>query len=153
VSDDSKYRPNVGIVLVNASKQVFWGRRSDLGAWQFPQGGVGKDESIEDAMLRELYEEIGLLPQHVKILGITQDWLSYLLPEPMFKEGEWFIGQKQRWFLLELCGKDSDIKLDMHEPEFDDWKWVDYWYPVEHISPVKRPIYQKILTELEEYLG
>ena len=78
--DRDGYRPNVAIVLVNGRNQVFWGKRVKEHAWQFPQGGIKPGETPEQAMYRELQEETGLLPQHVKILGRTRDWLHYNVP-------------------------------------------------------------------------
>lgn len=65
--DREGYRPNVGIILINERNEVFWGKRVREHSWQFPQGGIKPGESPETAMYRELYEEVGLLPQHVKL--------------------------------------------------------------------------------------
>ena len=111
--DRDGYRPNVAIVLVNGRNQVFWGKRVKEHAWQFPQGGIKVGETPEQAMLRELQEETGLLPQHVRILGRTRDWLHYNVPTHWVKR-EWrgtYKGQKQIWFLLRLVGRDTDMNL------------------------------------------
>ena len=147
------YRPCVGIVLFNNNNQVFIARRNDVGrqSWQFPQGGIESNETAEDAVYRELYEEIGLLPHHVDLIGVTQDWLHYDVPTKFRRLRETgFRGQKQMWFLFKMLAEDSDIRLDLGEkPEFDCWRWVDYWTPVHQIISFKRNVYRRALTELE----
>jgi len=153
--DRDGYRPNVAIVLVNAKNQVFWGKRVREHAWQFPQGGIKPGESPEQAMYRELQEETGLLPQHVKILGRTRDWLHYNVPTHWVKR-EWrgtYKGQKQIWFLLRLCGRDCDISLRASgHPEFDAWRWHDYWVPLEAVIDFKREVYRLGLEQLVGFL-
>ena len=153
--DRDGYRPNVAIVLVNAKNQVFWGKRVKEHAWQFPQGGIKPGESPEQAMYRELQEETGLLPQHVKILGRTRDWLHYNVPTHWVKR-EWrgtYKGQKQIWFLLRLCGRDCDISLRASgHPEFDAWRWHDYWVPLEAVIEFKRDVYRLGLEQLAGFL-
>ncbi|HEX4331816.1 MAG TPA: RNA pyrophosphohydrolase [Usitatibacter sp.] len=153
--DRDGYRPNVAIVLVNAKNQVFWGKRVREHAWQFPQGGIKPGESPEQAMYRELQEETGLLPQHVRILGRTRDWLHYNVPTHWVKR-EWrgtYKGQKQIWFLLRLCGRDCDISLRASgHPEFDAWRWHDYWVPLESVIEFKRESYRLALEQLAGFL-
>ena len=111
--DRDGYRPNVGIILCNAKNEVFWGKRIKEHSWQFPQGGIKAGESPEQAMFRELEEEVGLQPQHVKIIGRTRDWLRYDVPQNWVRR-EWrgsYKGQKQIWFLLRLTGRDCDVSL------------------------------------------
>jgi putative (di)nucleoside polyphosphate hydrolase len=153
--DRDGYRPNVAIVLVNSKNQVFWGKRVKEHAWQFPQGGIKPGETPEQAMYRELQEETGLLPQHVKILGRTRDWLHYNVPTHWVKR-EWrgtYKGQKQIWFLLRLCGRDCDISLRASgHPEFDAWRWHDYWVPLEAVIDFKREVYRLGLEQLASHL-
>lgn len=150
--DRNGYRLNVGIVLVNSSKRVFWGRRIGHETWQFPQGGVGIQESAEDAMFRELYEEVGLSPEDVTILGCTRHWLRYRLPQKFVRHGNSpkVIGQKQKWFLVQLVCPEQKIRLDITPtPEFDSWRWVDYWYPAKNVIYFKRQVYRQALKELD----
>ncbi|MEW6312446.1 MAG: RNA pyrophosphohydrolase [Pseudomonadota bacterium] len=153
--DRDGYRPNVGIVLCNAKNQVFWGKRVKEDAWQFPQGGIKRGESPERAMYRELMEEVGLDASHVKILGRTRDWLRYDVPEQWLRR-EWrshYRGQKQIWYLLQLVGRDCDVRLRATDhPEFDAWRWNDYWAPLETVIEFKRDVYQQALHELVRYL-
>jgi putative (di)nucleoside polyphosphate hydrolase len=153
--DRDGYRPNVAIVLANQKNQVFWGKRVKEHAWQFPQGGIKPGESPEEAMYRELNEETGLARHHVKILGRTRDWLHYNVPTHWVKR-EWrgtYRGQKQIWFLLRLVGRDCDISLRASgHPEFDAWRWHDYWVPLESVIDFKREVYRLGLEQLAEYL-
>lgn len=153
--DREGYRSNVGIILCNGQDEVFWAKRVRQQAWQFPQGGIKAGESPEQAMYRELEEETGLLPQHVRILGRTKDWLRYEVPQQWLKR-EWrshYRGQKQIWFLLRLVGKDSDVSLRASsQPEFDAWRWTEYWDPVETVVEFKRAVYRAALDELRNYL-
>lgn len=153
--DRDGYRPNVAIVLVNSRNEVFWGKRIREHAWQFPQGGIKHGETPEQAMYRELQEEIGLRPEHVKILGRTRDWLRYDVPKNWVRR-EWrnsYRGQKQIWFLLRLVGRDCDVSLRANErPEFDAWRWSDYWAPLDSVIDFKRSVYEQALTELSRVL-
>ena len=139
VIDSKGFRANVGIILSNSEGKVFWARRAGQKAWQFPQGGIDEDESPVDAMYRELHEETGLLPEHVELVGKTDDWLRC-------------IGQKQIWFYLRLTGCEGDFDLCCSDkPEFDCWRWVDYWAPVDEIVAFKRKVYKQALSQLERY--
>lgn len=154
--DRDGYRPNVGIILCNKHNQVFWGKRVREHAWQFPQGGIKPGESPEAAMYRELMEEVGLSPHHVKILGRTRDWLRYDVPTQWVRR-EWrgsYRGQKQIWYLLRLVGRDSDVCLRAtHHPEFDAWRWNDYWDPLNNVIEFKRGVYFDALTELSRLIN
>jgi putative (di)nucleoside polyphosphate hydrolase len=153
--DRDGYRPNVGIVLSNWKNEVFWGKRVREHAWQFPQGGIKHGENPEAAMYRELKEEVGLDPQHVRILGRTREWLRYEVPDKWIRR-EWrgnYRGQKQIWYLLRLVGRDCDVRLRAcSKPEFDAWRWNDYWVPMAAVVEFKREVYQRALEELEPYL-
>ncbi|MFO8004967.1 RNA pyrophosphohydrolase [Thioalkalivibrio sp.] len=151
VIDCDGYRPNVGIILCNRDRQLFWGKRVGQDAWQFPQGGIRQDETPEQALFRELREETGLLREHVQIMGVTRNWLRYRLPARMVRRQNRpvCVGQKQRWFLLELVGSESDFRLDaVGPPEFDDWRWIDYWRPVHEVVHFKKSVYRRALCEL-----
>jgi len=153
--DREGYRPNVGIILVNQRNEVFWGKRIREHSWQFPQGGIKYGESPEEAMYRELHEEVGLRPEHVKILGRTRSWLRYDVPKHWIKR-QWrdtYRGQKQIWFLLKLVGRDCDVCLRAtSHPEFDAWRWSEYWVPLDTVIDFKRGVYQEALKELSGFL-
>ncbi|CAG9181677.1 RNA pyrophosphohydrolase [Cupriavidus laharis] len=154
--DREGFRPNVGIILINARNEVFWGKRIGEHSWQFPQGGIKYGETPEQAMYRELHEEIGLLPEHVRIVGRTRDWLRYEVPDKFIRReirGH-YRGQKQIWFLLRMAGRDCDVHLRATDhPEFDAWRWSDYWVPLDAVIEFKRDVYQLALTELSRFLN
>jgi len=129
---------------------VFWGRRIGQNAWQFPQGGIKRHESPEQALFRELQEEVGLTCQDVELLASTQDWLRYLIPRRYLRRDRPpCIGQKQLWYLLRLTTGEERIRLDADgTPEFDAWRWVDYWTPLTQIVTFKREVYRLALEEL-----
>ncbi len=153
--DSEGFRANVGIILCNRQRRLFWGRRVGQNAWQFPQGGIKASETPEQAMFRELHEEVGLKPEHVEILGSTGGWLHYRLPRRFVR---WHceplcIGQKQIWFLLMVKCGEGDFCLDASEkPEFDHWRWVKYWQPVREVVYFKRKVYSRALEELAPLL-
>jgi putative (di)nucleoside polyphosphate hydrolase len=155
VIDSDGYRPNVGIILTNRKGRLLWARRIRQNAWQFPQGGIRAEETPEQAMFRELEEEIGLQSQHVDVLGSTRGWLRYRLPERFIRRHQEpvCVGQKQVWFMLRLIGEERCVRLDLSDkPEFDNWRWVDYWHPLREVVPFKRTVYKKALNELAPLL-
>lgn len=154
--DRDGFRLNVGIVLANRKGHIFWGRRVGHDTWQFPQGGVNPGEEVEEALYRELHEEVGLQPEDVKLLGSTKSWLKYHLPKQYIRQNSkpLVVGQKQKWFILRLQSSDQKIRLNLNPtPEFDSWRWVDYWYPPKHVIYFKQKIYQRALRELHGYLS
>ncbi|MBK5206629.1 MAG: RNA pyrophosphohydrolase [Polaromonas sp.] len=153
--DRDGFRPNVGIILLNQRSQVFWGKRIRTHSWQFPQGGIDRGENPEQAMLRELHEEVGLHPQHVQVLARTRDWLRYEVPDRFIRRDArgHYRGQKQIWFLLQLVGHDWDFNLRATDhPEFDAWRWNDYWVPLDVVVEFKRGVYELALTELARFV-
>ena len=153
--DREGFRPNVGIILLNANNEVWWGKRVREHSWQFPQGGIKYGETPEQAMYRELEEEIGLRQEHVRIVGRTRDWLRYEVPDHFIKRevrGH-YRGQKQIWFLLRMVARDNDVNLRLTDhPEFDAWRWHDYWVPLDVVIEFKRDVYQRALQELSRFL-
>ena len=150
--DPDGYRPNVGIVLLNSERQVFWAQLVNNDGWQFPQGGMRTDETPVEAMYRELQEETGLLRPHVELLGSTPGWLRYRLPKRYQRQFSrpLCIGQKQVWFLLRFLADDSAFSLGRtEEPEFCNYRWVDFWYPADNVITFKRRVYRKALSMLE----
>ena len=153
--DRDGFRPNVGIILLNQRSQVFWGKRIRTHSWQFPQGGIDRGENPEQAMFRELHEEVGLFPQHVHVLARTRDWLRYEVPDRFIRRDArgHYKGQKQIWFLLQLVGHDWDLNLRATDhPEFDAWRWNDYWVPLDVVVEFKRGVYEMALTELSRFV-
>lgn len=153
---DYLYRHGVGVVIVNDKKQIFVGKRIDNNsdAWQMPQGGIDFDEDEDLAMFRELKEETGITPQKVKILTKSSDYFYYNLPYRLQKKfwGGKYLGQKQRWYLVQFLGSDKDIKIDGEDPEFSAWKWAKKQDVLESIVGFKQQLYCDILEEFKEYL-
>jgi putative (di)nucleoside polyphosphate hydrolase len=153
--DREGFRPNVGIILLNQKNQVFWGKRIRTHSWQFPQGGIDRGETPEQAMFRELHEEVGLHPEHVRIVARTRDWLRYEVPDRFIRRDArgFYKGQKQIWFLLQLTGFDTNVNLRATDhPEFDAWRWNQFWVPLDAVVEFKRGVYEMALTELSRYL-
>ena len=148
--DSEGFRPNVGIIIANNRRQVLWAKRIRQDAWQFPQGGIQQGESAEQALFRELNEEVGLSSGDVQILACTKGWLRYRLPRRLRRFGRSnFVGQKQKWFLLRMLAADDAVTFDTtDDPEFDHWSWVSYWYPLGQVVAFKREVYRRALREL-----
>jgi putative (di)nucleoside polyphosphate hydrolase len=143
-----EYRRGVGIMLLDRHNQIFVGRRIDTpDAWQMPQGGIDGAEDPRAAALRELQEEVGTAT--AEIIAETKDWLTYELPGDLYLQawGGRYRGQKQKWFAMRFLGTDSDIRLDLHHPEFDAWKWVSRDELIRLIVPFKRQLYEDVLAE------
>jgi len=152
--DKEGYRANVAIVIINNDNKVLWAKRTNENAWQFPQGGIKPHENAEEAMFRELKEEVGIDEGSVEILGKTSDWLYYDVPKNWISKGNNFYkGQKQIWFLLKFLGNENDIFLkNSIKPEFDNWSWVDYWIPNDEVISFKRDVYSKALKQLSVFI-
>lgn len=151
--DAEGFRPNVGIIISNSQGQLLWARRiGGQDAWQFPQGGIRQGESPEAALYRELDEEVGLTAKDVKIIVSTRGWLRYCLPKHLMRHqtSPLCIGQKQKWFLLQLTSGEDQICLTPNDQkaEFDHWRWVSYWYPLNQVIAFKRDVYRRALKEL-----
>ena len=150
--DSDGFRPNVGIIITNDEGQVLWARRiGGQDAWQFPQGGIDDGESPEQALYRELHEEVGLSKHQVEILAVTKGWLRYRLPKRLVRRhsNPLCIGQKQKWFLLKIKCNDADVCLNkIGKAEFDHWQWVSYWYPLGNVVNFKQEVYRRALKEL-----
>lgn len=154
MTEDLPYRRCVGAVLFNDGGRVLVCRRRDVAteSWQLPQGGIDAGEEPEDAVKRELAEEIGT--DKAEIIGECPDWLSYDLPRGAVGRalGGRYRGQRQKWFALRFTGADDDIDLAKSaHPEFSDWKWV----PIEDlpslIVPFKRPVYESIVRHFRRF--
>jgi putative (di)nucleoside polyphosphate hydrolase len=149
--DEHGVRANVGIILLDDDSKVLIAGRRGRSGWQFPQGGVQSRESAEQAMYRELREEVGLAPADVSVMAVTREWIRYRLPKRFVRREcePLCIGQKQRWFLLNLRADRDVLRFDAtDQPEFDRCRWVDYWQPVEEVIYFKRKVYLRALTEL-----
>ena len=153
--DQEGYRANVAFIIFNNEKKVLWAKRINQESWQFPQGGIKAGEKPEDALYRELDEEVGLTKTDIKIIAKTSDWLKYDVPEKFLNKfwKDKYKGQKQIWFLLKFTGNDNSIYLNnSNKPEFDGWIWKDFWSTLDEVVSFKREVYEKALYELWPYL-
>lgn len=154
-TDADGYRRGVGIMLLDGDKRVFVGRRIDVVGdhWQMPQGGIDAGETPEAAARRELKEEIGT--DHAEFIAESARWLRYDVPAEVARRawGKRYRGQMQKWFAMRFLGRDSDIDLATHHPEFNAWKWVAPDALPELIIPFKRQLYLEILAEFAALLA
>ena len=146
--DPRPWRACVGLMLFGPDGRVWVGRRIDTPGdrWQMPQGGIDEGESPREAALRELREEIGT--RDAEIVAEHPDWLKYDLPIDISRRiwGGRYRGQMQRWFALRFTGRDEDIRLDSHHPEFDAWKWEDIDRLPDLAIDFKRDIYTRLVA-------
>ena len=146
------YRLNVGIVIANCEGKLLLCKRRGMNSWQFPQGGIDNNEDPFEAAKRELYEEVGINSKYVKLIKSSDEWYKYDVPEKSRRKiliNKNFKGQKQKWFLFRL--KES-VKISFEndpDNEFDDFKWVSYWYHLAVIVSFKEAVYRKALNELK----
>ena len=149
------YRKCVGMMILNNSKEILVGKRIDHpgGFWQMPQGGIDEFENPKEAVWREMMEEIGT--NNVTLIKTSNQWLNYDIPNDTLKTLPWghkYKGQTQKWFAFKFTGKDEDINVGTTNPEFSEWKWINYQNIVDKIVPFKRSVYSKILKEFEELI-
>ncbi|MCR8724799.1 RNA pyrophosphohydrolase [Frigidibacter sp. ROC022] len=150
------YRPCVGVMMVNPDGLVFVGQRrdSEVPAWQMPQGGIDKGETVRDAGLRELREETGVTADLVRVEAETADWVTYDLPAELLGK-VWkgkYRGQKQKWLLVRFLGRDDQIDIATEHPEFSEWRWLDPADLPGAIVPFKRAVYEAVLAEFAAHL-
>jgi putative (di)nucleoside polyphosphate hydrolase len=143
------YRPCVGIMLFNRDGKVFVGKRIDqtVEGWQMPQGGIDDGETPRQAVLRELLEETGT--DKAEIIAEKDGWVQYDLPPHLVGvafHGK-YRGQTQKWFALRFTGRDADINLTAHEPEFSAYQWVSLNDLPGLIVPFKRDTYRAVIAE------
>ena len=145
-----KYRKCVGMMIINDEKKILVGRRIDhpSGFWQMPQGGIDDNEKPEDAVWREMMEEIGT--NNAELLHISNHWLNYDIPQETLNHLPWgkiYIGQTQKWFIFKFTGKGADINIQTQNPEFSEWKWMNAEDLVGNAVPFKQKVYKTILDE------
>jgi len=155
--DPKRYRPNVGLALFHKNGLVFVAKRIATDGpyqWQMPQGGVDRGEAPADAAFRELEEEIGVRAEHVDLLEETPDWLHYDFPTDVrtkMKPRGRYLGQRQKWYAFRFKGRDADIRLDLHTPEFVDWRWAPLQSAPGLVIPFKRPVYEEVAQRFKKY--
>ena len=146
------YRLNVGLIVANKNAEILICKRKGMESWQFPQGGIDFGENEFSAAQRELFEEVGIKSNSVKLVASLSEWLKYEIPKKSRRNTfmkKKFKGQKQKWFLFRTK---EDIKISFdNDPdnEFDDFKWVSYWYPLNVIVSFKEKVYFNVLNQLK----
>ena len=141
------YRPNVAAIILSPKYpltcELFIASRTDIkNAWQFPQGGIDKSETPQEALFRELKEEIGT--NKVDIIAEYPEWISYDFPHQIVKKMYPYDGQIQKYFLVRLQ-EESKININTKEPEFDAYKFVEVKDLFDYITYFKRPVYKQVL--------
>ena len=140
-------------MILNNNNDILVGRRLDhpSGYWQMPQGGIDDNENPEEAVWREMMEEIGT--NNAKLYKISEQWINYEIPQETLDHLPWgkiYIGQTQKWFIFKFTGEEKDINVETQNPEFSEWKWMNFNNLVKNAVPFKRIVYQKILNEFSE---
>ena len=145
------YRLNVGLIIVNDKGKLLLCKRKDINSWQFPQGGIDFGETPLKAAKRELFEEVGIKGSSVRLIGSMEEWIKYDIPKENRRKRllqKNFKGQKQKWFMFKLI-KDVNICFENDpDSEFDEYKWVSYWYPLQSIIFFKKGLYRTVLCNL-----
>ena len=148
-----RYRKCVGMMILNANNEILVGRRIDhpSGYWQMPQGGIDENENPEEAVWREMMEEIGT--NNADIFKISNQFVKYTITQETIDKlplGKIFIGQKQKWFIFKFSGQKNDINVATENPEFSEWKWMDSSDLIDNAVPFKRTVYKTILDEFSD---
>ena len=151
MNEESNYRLNVGLIIVNTYGKVLICKRKNSNQWQFPQGGIDKGESPIEAAKREIFEEVGIKPSKIKVLGKIKDWVKYEIPKELAKKSfkkKGIVGQKQKWFIFKIKSEACISFVNDPDNEFDDFAWVSYWRPIALIVSFKKEVYRNVLAEL-----
>lgn len=151
MNEESNYRLNVGLIIVNNYGKVLICKRKNSNQWQFPQGGIDEGESPIEAAKREIFEEVGIKPSKIKVLGKIKDWVKYEIPKELAKKSfkkKGIVGQKQKWFIFKIKSEACITFVNDPDNEFDDFAWVSYWRPIALIVSFKKEVYRNVLAEL-----
>ena len=151
MNEESNYRLNVGLIIVNNYGKVLICKRKNSNQWQFPQGGIDEGESPIEAAKREIFEEVGIKPSKIKVLGKIKDWVKYEIPKELSKKSfkkKGIVGQKQKWFIFKIKSEACITFVNDPDNEFDDFAWVSYWRPIALIVSFKKEVYRNVLAEL-----
>ena len=150
---DGKYRKCVGMMILNYNNEILVGRRIDhpSGYWQMPQGGIDDNENPEEAVWREMMEEIGT--NNANLYKTSKQWIKYEIPKETLDKLPWgktYVGQMQKWFIFKFSGNENDINVETENPEFSEWKWIRHTELIENAVPFKRKVYKTILNEFAD---
>ena len=150
---ENKYRKCVGMMILNNTNEVLVGKRIDhpSGFWQMPQGGIDENENPEEAVWREMLEEIGT--NEALIIHKSSKWFYYEIPKETLETIPWgktYIGQKQKWFVFRFIGNENSINVKTKNPEFSEWRWVKINSLTKNIVPFKKKIYMEIENKFKD---
>lgn len=152
---DLPYRRGVGIMIVNKDKKVFVGKRIDSknNCWQMPQGGIDGDETVQEAGLREMFEETNI--KTVEFVAETRSWLYYDIPEFLIGKlwGGRYRGQRQKWILVKFYGEEDEINIDKQNREFKEWKWISLEELPEVVISFKKQIYSSVVNDFSPLIN
>lgn len=153
------YRPNVAVLLLKPNGKILVCERLRVkGAWQFPQGGVDQGETLEEALKREVQEEVGIAPDAYRIEEMRGGY-RYLYPAEIFNKrktkkdpssGEYkvFDGQEQTYFRCVLHSEEVELDLDGKPKEFRSAQWINpEEFRLDWLPPFKRKVYSKVLQD------
>ena len=140
-------------MILNDNNDILVGRRLDYpsGFWQMPQGGIDDNENPEEAVWREMMEEVGT--NNAELIKMSSQWVNYNIPQDTLDRLPWgkrYVGQTQKWFVFRFTGQESDINVGTENPEFSEWKWTKFNSLADNIVPFKRDVYKKILEEFKD---
>lgn len=146
-----RYRPNVAALMMNSvGSLLICERWSVPGAWQFPQGGVDPGETLEQALFREVQEEIGITSQHYTIT-LQRDGYRYLYPEAvrekkLRKHG--YQGQEQTYYLCQLNHGAPTVNVNQKPREFRAYRWIDPdEFDLDWLPKFKREVYREVMRD------
>jgi putative (di)nucleoside polyphosphate hydrolase len=148
------FRAGIGSVIFNQEGAVafFERKKEPVGIWQFQQGGIDLNETVDDALWRELREEIGLEKNAVDVLGALPNWYLYEDMDAASDTSIQRIGQAHRWFFLKLRPHHTiDLTLALDD-EFNDWKWISFEEAIAVTSPHKRHVYEHLYRHYQNHL-
>ena len=140
-------------MILNDNNEILVGRRLDYpsGFWQMPQGGIDDNENPEEAVWREMMEEVGT--NNAELIKMSSQWVNYNIPQDTLDRLPWgkrYVGQTQKWFVFRFTGQESDINVGTENPEFSEWKWAKINSIVDNIVPFKKDVYSTILEEFKD---
>ncbi len=140
------FRLNVAAIIMKPDGKILIGERTNVAnAWQFPQGGVKRSETLQEALRRELQEEVSLAPRHYQVIESKGPY-RYLFPAGRTKEG--FHGQEQIYFLIQFTGNDSDLNAETKEPEFTNIRWIKpSEFKIDWVPEFKQAVYQQVFAD------
>lgn len=146
-----RYRPNVAALVVNPAGCLLICERATIpGAWQFPQGGVDAGESLEEALFREVREEVGLGPEHYEVVGRREGY-RYLYPvdvrgKKLRKHGNH--GQEQTYFLCRLREGAPPVDVNQKPREFRAYRWIPpEEFDLDWLPAFKRDVYREVMRD------